>query len=378
MSHQHQFKPRPFTPYWKAAIYWVLRKPAPEKRRPLSCPFCNVSASGNQTHSYIATFTTRLKLRSCVLYGGVSRDTQLRKLSRGVQIVVACPGRLLDLAQEGAIDLSRADTLVLDEADQMLDKGFLPDIKRIIKLLPCQRQNLVFSATMPREVRSLVDKILVDPVEVNADHTKPVENISHTFYRVEKQHKNVLLRSILQEQHVNTAIVFTRTKYKARSLARILDKQGFKATSIQGNLSQQQRQRALDGFKNGTYNILVATDIAARGIDVAAISHIINYDMPGTTEAYTHRAGRTGRADLQGEALTFTTVEDFKMVKDLQRSLQGKFIYNDPTGTNSEDGAAEAGDPVIKKSSAPRKTHRKTRGKRSSQRRRMAAFDFGI
>jgi superfamily II DNA/RNA helicase len=331
-----------------------------------------------QTHSYIATFTARLNLHSCVLYGGVSRDTQLKKLRRGVEIVVACPGRLLDLAQEGAIDLSKADTLVLDEADQMLDKGFLPDIKRIIKLLPSERQNLVFSATMPLEVRSLVDKILVNPVEVNADHTKPLKNISHTFYRVEKQRKNVLLRSILQEEHVNTAIVFTRTKHKARSLARILDKQGFKATSIQGNLSQQQRQRALDGFKNGTYNILVATDIAARGIDVAAISHIINYDMPGTTEAYTHRAGRTGRADLQGEALTFTTGEDFKMVKNLQHSLQGKFIYNDSAVSDTEDGATESGDAGMKKSSPSRQTSRKARGKRSSQRRRMAAFDFGI
>ena len=331
-----------------------------------------------QTHNYIGTFSKRLKIHSCVIYGGVSKESQIQKLRRGVQIVVACPGRLLDLANDGAIDLSKVDTLVLDEADQMLDRGFLPDIKRIIKLLPRNRQNLVFSATMPQEVRSLVDRILVNPVEVNANHTKPVKNISHTFYRVDKQRKTTLLRSILKEQQVNTAIVFTRTKYKARNLARILDKQGFKATSIQGNLSQQQRQRALDGFKNGTYDILVATDIAARGIDVAAISHIINYDMPGTSEAYTHRAGRTGRADQSGEALTFATAEDFRMVESLKRSLEGKLVYIDSTASDIEGGPHKTTRGETKKSAPRRKTHRRTRGKRSSQRNRMAAFDFGI
>jgi superfamily II DNA/RNA helicase len=331
-----------------------------------------------QIHHYIGTFSKHLKLHSCVIYGGVSKEAQIHKLKRGVQIVVACPGRLLDLANDGAIDLSKVDTLVLDEADQMLDQGFLPDIKRIIKLLPSRRQNLVFSATMPQEVRSLVNKILVNPVEVHADHTKPVKNISHTFYRVDKQRKTTLLRSILKEQQVNTAIVFTRTKHKARSLARILDKQGFKATSIQGNLSQQQRQRALDGFKNGIYDILVATDIAARGIDVAAISHIINYDMPGTSEAYTHRAGRTGRADQSGEALTFTTVEDLKMAEHLKRSLEGKLVYIDSTVSDTEGGAQKTSPGEIKKSAPRNKTNRKTRGKRSSQRNRMAAFDFGI
>ena len=331
-----------------------------------------------QIHHYIGTFSKHLKLRSCVIYGGVSKESQIQKLKRGVQIAVACPGRLLDLANDGAIDLSDVDTLVLDEADQMLDRGFLPDIKRIIKLLPPSRQNLVFSATMPLEVRSLVKKILVNPVEVHADHTKPVKNISHTFYRVDKQRKTTLLRSILKEQQVNTAIVFTRTKYKARSLARILDKQGFKATSIQGNLSQQQRQRALDGFKNGIYDILVATDIAARGIDVAAISHIINYDMPGTSEAYTHRAGRTGRADQSGEALTFTTVEDFKMVEHLKRSLEGKLVYIDSRDSDTEGRAQKTSPGKIQKSAPRKKANRKTRGKRSSQRNRMAAFDFGI
>lgn len=342
-----------------------------------------------QTYAYIGKFSRRLKIRACVVYGGVSREAQINKLKRGVDIVIACPGRLLDLADDGAIKLSGIEILVLDEADQMLDQGFLPDIKRIIKKLPEKRQNLVFSATMPHEVRSLIDGLLVNPVEVTVDHTEPHTNISHTFYRTEKNKKNSLLTSILKEGYVGSAIVFTRTKYKAKSLAQRLEKQGFKAASIQGNLSQQQRQRALNDFKSGSCKILVATDIAARGIDVAGISHIINYDIPGTTEAYTHRTGRTGRACQSGEALTFITSEDQKMIKSLERVLRGKFTYGNLPSIDSGDvvsgnrvpqqnrpaSSARPSSPAGIKS---KKTPRKVRGKRSSQRNRMAAFDFGV
>lgn len=331
-----------------------------------------------QTYTYVQKFSRNLNLRSCVVYGGVSRDAQIKKLKQGVDIVIACPGRLLDLANDRAINLSQVDILVLDEADQMLDQGFLPDIRRIIKLLPVKRQNLVFSATMPQEVHSLVNKILVKPVEVTADHNKPITSISHTFYKVNKQHKNSLLKSILKEENVDTAIVFTKTKYKAKNLAQQLERQGFKSTSIQGNLSQQKRQRALDGFKNGSYDILVATDIAARGIDVAGISHIINYDMPGTTEAYTHRAGRTGRANLSGQAVTFTTAEDIKMVKNLERALQGKLVYKDTIISDIKDSVLENKNLQKKSSAQTRNKPRSPRGKKSSQRNRMATFDFGI
>jgi len=342
-----------------------------------------------QTYAYIGKFSRRLKIRACVVYGGVSREAQINKLKRGVDIVVACPGRLLDLANDGAIKLSGIEILVLDEADQMLDQGFLPDIKRIIKKLPVKRQNLVFSATMPHEVRSLIDGLLVNPVEVTVDHTEPHTNISHTFYRTEKNKKNSLLTSILKEGYVGSAIVFTRTKYKAKSLAQRLEKQGFKAASIQGNLSQQQRQRALNDFKNGSCKILVATDIAARGIDVAGISHIINYDIPGTTEAYTHRTGRTGRACQSGEALTFITSEDQKMIKSLERVLRGKISYGNLPSIDSGDVVFENRVPQQNRPARPaspaspagiksKKTPRKVRGKRSSQRNRMAAFDFGV
>jgi len=349
-----------------------------------------------QTDSYINKFARNLNLRHCVIYGGVSKEAQIRQLRQGVDIVVACPGRLLDIANDRAIQLNRIETLVLDEADQMLDRGFLPDIRRIIKMLPNKRQSLVFSATMPKEVRLLLDEILTSPVEVTADHTRMTANVSHTFYKTERNQKNNLLHSILSDENVQTTIVFTKTKHKARSLAAQLDKRGFLATSIQGNLSQQKRQKALDGFKDGTYKVLVATDIAARGIDVSGISHVINYDMPSTTEAYTHRTGRTGRAQLLGEAVTFATSEDFKMVKNLERTLRDRLVYKNHTpaaalvesqptlnraqNTDKQKRSGQTPDTATtnRKASVKPGKPRRMRGKRSSQRNRGAAFDFGI
>jgi ATP-dependent RNA helicase RhlE len=335
-----------------------------------------------QTHAYIRKFSQGLNLRFCAVYGGVSREAQINRLKQGVDVVIACPGRLLDLANEGAVQLSGVEILVLDEADQMLDQGFLPDIRRIMKKLPAKRQNLVFSATMPREVRTLVDGLLDQPVEISADYTVPITTIAHSFYRVEPAQKSSLLRSILQEDQVESAIIFTRTKHKAKSLARQLETSGFKATSIQGNLSQQKRQQALDGFKSGTYKILVATDIAARGIDVTGISHVINFDMPGTTEAYTHRTGRTGRASLSGTALTFATAEDVKMVKSLERVLQEKLVYQQRqpmADTDDRRQAAGAAHRQPRVASDPMQNQpRQFRGKRSSKRNRTLAFDFGI
>jgi ATP-dependent RNA helicase RhlE len=349
-----------------------------------------------QTGAYIKKFSNNLNLRHCVIYGGVSKAAQVAQLRQGVDIVVACPGRLLDIAGDGAIRLDRVETLVLDEADQMLDRGFLPDIRRIVKGLPVKRQNLVFSATMPREIRLLLDGMLTNPVEVTADHTRLTANVSHTLYQTERNQKNSLLQLLLAERNVRTAIVFTRTKHKARSLATQLDKRGFRATSIQGNLSQQKRQKALSGFKDGTYTILVATDIAARGIDIAGISHVINYDMPSTTEAYTHRTGRTGRARMLGEAVTFATSEDDKMVEKLRRALRERLVRMDTAPNGSAiDFPAESGDQLKTGSrtqsaqtvparaarrgaSAKHLKAQRTRGKRSSQRNRAAAFDFGI
>ncbi len=286
-----------------------------------------------QINEFTQKIIEHSRLRSVAVYGGVSKNAQIAKIRNGVDIVVACPGRLLDIINDKAINLSQVETLILDEADHMFDKGFLPDIRRILRHLPKERQSLVFSATMPGEIRHLAEDILNNPVTVQINLTRSVKNISHQLYSIAQGQKTALLVNVLQSERVATALVFTRTKYKAKNLAQKLSQSGFKATSLQGNLSQNKRQQALDGFKNGTFNILVATDIAARGIDVSAISHVINYDMPDTAEAYIHRTGRTGRASCTGEALTFATNEDGRMIRLIEHSLDEKMSRQavDPT-----------------------------------------------
>lgn len=274
-----------------------------------------------QTQEYLQKFTHPLKLKSGVAYGGVSRQVQAKKLREGVDILVACPGRLLDLVNTRDVSLHQVETLVLDEADLMFDKGFLPDIRRIIGKLPENRQNLVFSATMPKEVRILLKELLVEPVVVEIGHQKAVKSITHTFFQVEQNHKTALLKYLLQEKNLDSAIIFTRTRMKAKRLADQLEKSGFTATSIQGNLSQQKRQKALDSFKKGVFRFLVATDVASRGIDIAALPLVINFDMPENTEVYTHRTGRTGRAGAKGAAYSFTTSKDIRLLRMLQKQL---------------------------------------------------------
>lgn len=274
-----------------------------------------------QIHEFTVSVTENTTLRSVVVYGGVSKNVQAGKLRKGVDIVVACPGRLLDLVQDKAVDLSRVEHFILDEADHMFDKGFLPDIRRILKLVPQKRQSLLFSATMPKEIRHLADEILYNPVTVQIDRITPTKTVEHTLFQVEQKQKSQLLGQLLAKEELTTTLIFTRTKHKARSLATQLDNQGHRAVALQGNMSQSRRQQALDGFKDGTYNILVATDIAARGIDVTGISHVINYDIPDTAEAYIHRTGRTGRAACTGEAFTFATGEENRIVKMIEKSL---------------------------------------------------------
>jgi superfamily II DNA/RNA helicase len=277
-----------------------------------------------QINEFVCSITNNTRLRSVAVYGGVSKQAQINKIRNGVDIVVACPGRLLDLLNDKAVDLGQVETLILDEADHMFDKGFLPDIRRILRQLPKQRQTLVFSATMPAEIRHLAEDILHDPVTVQINPTRSVKSIAHLLYAVEQGQKTDLLMHLLKDEEMATTLVFTRTKHKAKNLALKLAQSGFKATSLQGNLSQNKRQQALDGFKSGNFNVLVATDIAARGIDVTGISHVVNYDMPDTAEAYIHRTGRTGRASLTGEALTFATSEDGRMIRVIELVLDEK------------------------------------------------------
>ena len=264
------------------------------------------------------------RLRSVTVYGGVNINTQIKRLKEGVEIVVACPGRLLDHISQGTVDLSKVEMLVLDEADQMFDMGFLPDVKRILKVLPGVRQTLMFSATMPDDIRKLAHDILRKPVTVQVNRTAPAATVSHALYPVSQHLKTPLLFELLKHTDTESVLIFTRTKHRAKRVGEQLEKSGYKATSLQGNLSQNRRQAALDGFRDGTFQILVATDIAARGIDVSLISHVINYDIPDTPEAYTHRIGRTGRAAKTGDAFTLVTHEDDLMVRSIERVFGGK------------------------------------------------------
>jgi len=260
-------------------------------------------------------------LRGTTIYGGVGASQQTQILRRGVDIVVACPGRLLDHIWQGTIDLSHVELLIIDEADRMFDMGFLPDIRSILKCLMRRRQTLLFSATMPNDIRRLVQEVLRDPVTVQVDRTAPATTVSHTLYPVKQHLKTALLKDLLRKIETESVLIFTRTKHRAKRVAEQLQKAGFKATSLQGNLSQYQRQAALDGFRSGSIKMLVATDIASRGIDVLRISHVVNYDMPDTTDAYTHRIGRTGRIGKTGDAFTLVTGEDTAMVRAIERLL---------------------------------------------------------
>jgi len=274
-----------------------------------------------QIHQMSIDLGQNTRVRSVSIYGGVGKGPQVAALRRGAEIVVACPGRLLDLLGDGSINLSRVEVLVLDEADRMCDMGFLPDIRRIIKRLPARRQTLFFSATMPDDIRALADNILHNPTTVQIGMIAPAETVSHALYPVPHKLKKNLLLSLLSQTPTGRVLIFTRTKYRARNLARDLTKRKYRASALQGNMSQNQRQRAIDGFRNGKYDILVATDIAARGIDVTQITHVINFDMPDTVDAYTHRIGRTGRVDQTGQAYTFAAEADSQTVRAIEKVL---------------------------------------------------------
>jgi len=274
-----------------------------------------------QIHEAMGQLGRKTNVKSVTVYGGVKQNPQVKKLQEGAEIVVACPGRLLDLMEQGVIDLSHMEVLVLDEADRMFDMGFMPDVRRILSRIPAERQTLLFSATMPDEIRDLARDILKDPVTVQIGEAAPVSTVSHALYPVEQHLKTALLVKVLDRTDTDSVLIFTRTKDRATRVAKHLKKAGFPVTFLQGDLSQSQRQEALNGFRNGKYRILVATDIAARGLDISRISHVINYDMPDTVDAYTHRIGRTGRAERTGDAFTFVTREDRAFVWEIERIL---------------------------------------------------------
>jgi ATP-dependent RNA helicase RhlE len=275
-----------------------------------------------QIHEAIRELGQATGVRSATVYGGVGMNPQIQALRNGTEIIVACPGRLLDLMGQGHGNFRSLEVLVLDEADHMFDMGFLPDIRRLLSQLPKERQNLLFSATMPEDIRRLANETLRDHVTVAVTTgTAPVETVEHVLYPVSSHLKTELLETLLKAWDARRVLVFTRTKHRAKRLAEQLDRRGFFTANIQGNLSQRKRQEALDGFRRGDVHVLVATDIAARGIDVSMVSHVVNYDVPDTEEAYTHRIGRTGRARHEGDAVTFVTPEDHDMIRRIERSV---------------------------------------------------------
>jgi ATP-dependent RNA helicase RhlE len=259
-------------------------------------------------------------LRHTVVYGGVGQVPQVRALQHGVDVLVATPGRLLDLMNQGHVNLSHVEILILDEADQMLDMGFIHDLRRIVARVPRQRQTLLFSATMPREIRSLADQWLSDPVEIQVvPQATTAERIDQSVYFVEKQAKPQLLAQYLRQQAAKRTLVFTRTKHGADKLVKALTQQGLRAAAIHGNKSQSARQAVLAQFKGQHPPILVATDIAARGLDIDAVSHVVNFDLPMTPEIYVHRIGRTARAGAEGIAITLCDRDERSMLREIER-----------------------------------------------------------
>ena len=307
-----------------------------------------------QTHTTFKVLGGQTGFRSLTIYGGVSALPQVKGLRAGLEIAVACPGRLLDLLNQKALNLRSIEMLVIDEADRMFDMGFLPDIRRILAALPTPRQTMLFSATMPAEIRGLADEMLRNPVTVEIGASRPVETVAHAIYAVEPERKTELLMRLLPQAGSGQVLVFTRTKQRAKRLAQQLAKTGMSVTSLQGNLSQNRRQEAMDDFRRGKVRVLVATDIAARGIDVSQISHVINFDMPDTADAYTHRIGRTGRMARLGTALTLVTQSDLPMLNTIERLLGHDIERRQVTGFAYELAAPARSLPKGNASSAPR------------------------
>ena len=278
-----------------------------------------------QVADSVRAYGQYLPFRAAVIYGGVSINTQIARLRKGADVVVATPGRLLDHLQQGTIDLSAIECLVLDEADRMLDMGFIRDIRKIIKFLPEKRQNLLFSATFSKEIRRLAAGLLNSPTEISvATNGKPAEGIDQVVYQVDRQRKRELLSHTIGAQNWRQVLVFTRTKHGANRLASQLETDGLKSAAIHGNKSQAARTRALQDFKSGKVRVLVATDVAARGLDIERLPHVVNYELPHVPEDYVHRIGRTARAGHQGHAISLVCVDEHNLLADIEKLLQAK------------------------------------------------------
>ena len=275
-----------------------------------------------QVAESVHDYGSELPFRTCVIFGGVSINAQISKLRKGVDVVVATPGRLLDHLQQRTIDLSKVEILVLDEADRMLDMGFIRDIQKILKVLPRKRQNLLFSATFSNEIRKLAGDLLNSPIEIAvAARNKPADLVSQVVHPVDKRRKRELLSHRIGAENWQQVLVFTRTKHGANRLAEQLSDDGIKSAAIHGNKSQTARTRALSDFKAGVVRVLVATDIAARGLDIERLPHVVNYELPHVPEDYVHRIGRTARAGMEGHAVSLVCVDEHKLLRDIENLL---------------------------------------------------------
>ncbi len=329
----------------------------PRKIRTLMlCPTRELAA---QIHENIELYASKLDIRSMVMFGGVSQKPQERNLRRGIDILVATPGRLLDLMSQRLVDLSKVEFLVLDEADRMLDMGFIRDIQKILAHVPKKRQSLLFSATMPHSIISLSKDMLFDPKRIDiTPESTTVEAIKQSLMFVKKADKRPLLNHILLEESPEKMLIFGRTKHGCNKIVRLLERDGFEALAIHGNKSQGARERALGRFRNGTLQILVATDVASRGIDVSDISHVINYDLPNVPEVYVHRIGRTGRAGQGGIAIAFCDENEGEYLRGIEKTIRQSIPVNEEHPFHSAKAQSKKGDK------APKRKQRRGRPRR--------------
>jgi ATP-dependent RNA helicase RhlE len=343
-----------------------------------------------QVHENIRTYGVHTRLKSSVVFGGVKINPQIRQLRDGVDILVATPGRLLDLCQQKACRLDEVHMLVLDEADRMLDMGFINDIRKVVKLLPKRRQNLLFSATFSKEIRSMTRELLVNPitVEVSPENTT-AETVKQRAYRCDAGAKASLSIELIKEGGWDQVLVFTRTKHGANRLSKKLDQAGIQSSAIHGDKSQGARTRALQGFKDGKIRVLVATDIAARGLDIAQLPHVINYEIPNIPEDYVHRIGRTGRAGKEGEAISLVCNEERPFFTAIEKLISQRVKLSDVEGFEPQDWpnraptasevqkAAAQRKAAANKARGPRRPQQSSNQKRSNQGNEKSAGQQG-
>ena len=340
----------------------MAEDPWPGKRRIRSLMLCPTRELASQIRDNIAEYARHLDIRSMVMFGGVSQRPQEKKLRKGVDILIATPGRLLDLIGQGLVDLSNVQFLVLDEADRMLDMGFIRDIRKILALIPEDRQSLLFSATMPSSIVELSRDMLYDPVKIEVTpESTTVEAIEQSLMFVMKSDKRALLTHIIRDENPEKVLVFSRTKHGCNRIVKQLAADGVEALAIHGNKSQGARERALGRFRNGTLQVLIATDVASRGIDVSDISHVINLDLPNEPEVYVHRIGRTGRAGQGGIAIAFCDENEGEFLRNIEKTIRQKIPVDEDHPLHSEKAKSRKGEKAPKR--------RQNRGRRGGGRR---------